>query len=129
MASAARQHHLTGCDWAVEPGGACNRNRGDNMPAMTGTEAELEHVRAQYGRAMDTVRTMTAELDALHGKLHAAREQLAAANAKIAAVPVEPIREAHHFCRIAFHPTANLDVMLGDWWAPLTEWLETEVTR
>ncbi len=113
------------------------------MAAMTGTEAELEHVRAQYGRAMDTVRTMTAEIDALHGKSYAMREQLAQvtaerdslrvklADAKIteleaqlAAVPVDAIRE------LIFgedgEPFSSEDIANTN---AVATWLETQVTR
>ena len=55
----------------------------------------------------------------------AERDALAA---KLGAVPMDAIREAQRFCATAFHPTANLDVMLGEWWKPFTSWLETEVT-
>ena len=59
----------------------------------------------------------------LEVRLDASRFGREALVAQLAAVPTGAIREAHHFCSVAFHPTANLDVMLGDWWAPLTKWL------
>lgn len=49
------------------------------------------------------------------------------AQKRLDAVPVAAIQEAHRFCATAFHPAANLDVMLGEWWQPFTSWLETQV--
>ena len=66
-------------------------------------------------------------------EIRKSQEQLAAANARIAeleaqvaAVPVEAIQEAHRFCASVFHPTANLDVMFGEWWKPFVSWVDAQ---
>ena len=90
----------------------------EQLAAVTAKRDELSSllaanvvVRAAQKLELDGV---TAERDALQ--------------AKLGAVPMDAIREAQRFCATAFHPTANLDVMLGEWWKPFTSWLETEVT-